>query len=261
MNVPSPRCHRPRPSTRRSSSSPSQDYVAERRLATAVFLSLKLAPAAVPRRRGGRRQDRDREGARRGAAAPLVRLQCYEGLDTASAVYEWNYPRQMIEIRLAEAGGHVVRDDARARHLHDALPAASRPILEALAPHDGIAPVLLIDELDRADEPFEAYLLEVLAEFQVTIPELGPIRAAHPPVGGHHVEPHARDPRRDQAPLPLPLGRLPRRAARARDPAPQVPARAGDARARDRRVHAARCARWTCSRRRASPRRSTGPRR
>ena len=116
-----------------------------------------------------------------GLKRPLVRLQCYEGLDTAAAVYEWNYPRQMIEIRLAEAAGEVDRG-AISRDIFTERFLLKRPILQALAPDDGVPPVLLIDELDRADEPFEAYLLEVLAEYQVTIPELGPVRAASPPV-------------------------------------------------------------------------------
>jgi len=116
-----------------------------------------------------------------GLGRPLIRLQCYEGLDTAAAVYEWNYPRQMIEIRLAEAAGGVERDGL-ARDIFTSKFLLKRPILQALAPDDGVAPVLLIDELDRADEPFEAYLLEVLAEYQVTIPEIGPVRAATPPV-------------------------------------------------------------------------------
>jgi MoxR-like ATPase len=110
-----------------------------------------------------------------------VRLQCYEGLDTANAVYEWNYPRQMIEIRLAEASGDVARE----RLSHDIFTAQfllKRPLLQAIDPDDGVAPVLLIDELDRTDEPFEAYLLEVLSDFQVSIPELGVIRAKEPPV-------------------------------------------------------------------------------
>ncbi|MEP6944013.1 MAG: MoxR family ATPase, partial [Betaproteobacteria bacterium] len=111
----------------------------------------------------------------------LVRLQCYEGLDTASAVYEWNYARQMIEIRLAEAQGTVDRD-ALAHDIFAERFLIRRPLLQALKPDDGIAPVLLIDELDRTDEPFEAYLLEVLAEYQVTIPELGAIKAADPPI-------------------------------------------------------------------------------
>jgi MoxR-like ATPase len=116
-----------------------------------------------------------------GLKRPLVRLQCYEGLDTASAVYEWNYPRQMIEIRLAEAAGGADRS-ALAKQIFGEEFLLKRPLLQALAPDDGIAPVLLIDELDRTDEPFEAYLLEVLAEYQVTIPELGPVRAKEPPI-------------------------------------------------------------------------------
>jgi len=111
----------------------------------------------------------------------LVRLQCYEGLDTAAAVYEWNYPRQMIEIRLAEAAEGVVRGDL-AHDIFTTRFLLKRPLLQALAPEDGVPPVLLIDELDRADEPFEAYLLEVLSDYQVTIPELGAIRAASPPI-------------------------------------------------------------------------------
>ena len=158
----------------------AQDYVAGRRLATAVFLALKLQRPLFLEGEAGVGKT---EIAKVLAAAQhrrLVRLQCYEGLDTSSAVYEWNYPRQMIEIRLAEAGGHVVRDEL-AHDIFTTRFLLKRPILEALAPPDGVAPVLLIDELDRTDEPFEAYLLEVLAEYQVTIPELGAIRAAHPP--------------------------------------------------------------------------------
>ncbi len=114
---------------------------------------------------------------------PLVRLQCYEGLDVNSAVYEWNYPRQMVEIRLAEAAGGIGVDRERlGEDIFTEKFLLRRPLLEAIAPRNGIAPVLLIDELDRTDEPFEAYLLEVLAEYQITIPELGPIRAVTPPV-------------------------------------------------------------------------------
>ena len=158
----------------------SQDYVADRRLATAVFLSLKLGRPLFLEGEAGVGKTEIAKVLSAAQRRRLVRLQCYEGLDTSSAVYEWNYPRQMIEIRLAEAGGHVVRDEL-AHDIFTTRFLLKRPILEALAPPDGVAPVLLIDELDRADEPFEAYLLEVLAEYQVTIPELGPIRAAHPP--------------------------------------------------------------------------------
>jgi MoxR-like ATPase len=111
----------------------------------------------------------------------LVRLQCYEGLDINSAAYEWNYPRQMIEIRLAEAAGAVDRSTLE-QNIFEQRFLLRRPLLEAIAPQDGVAPVLLVDELDRTDEPFEAYLLEVLAEYQITIPELGAIKTSIPPV-------------------------------------------------------------------------------
>ena len=157
------------------------DYVAERRLATAVFLALKLQRPLFLEGEAGVGKTEIAKVLAAGLRRPLVRLQCYEGLDTAAAVYEWNYPRQMIEIRLAEAAGGV----ERAELSHDIFTTRfllRRPLLQALSPDDGAAPVLLIDELDRADEPFEAYLLEVLSDYQVTIPELGTIRAQTPPV-------------------------------------------------------------------------------
>jgi MoxR-like ATPase len=115
-----------------------------------------------------------------GLGRPLVRLQCYEGLDIASAVYEWNYSRQMIEIRLAETE-HASRD-AVARDIFSERFLIKRPLMQALEGAKGAAPVLLIDELDRTDEPFEAYLLEVLSDFQITIPEIGTVKATEPPV-------------------------------------------------------------------------------
>jgi len=157
------------------------DYVAERRLATAVFLALKLQRPLFLEGEAGVGKTEIAKVLAAGLARPLVRLQCYEGLDTAGAVYEWNYPRQMIEIRLAEAAGGVERGELS----HDIFTTRfllRRPLLQALSPEDGAPPVLLIDELDRADEPFEAYLLEVLSDYQVTIPELGTIRAHTPPV-------------------------------------------------------------------------------
>ena len=159
----------------------AHDYVAERRLATAVFLALKLRRPLFLEGEAGVGKTEIAKVLAAGLARKLVRLQCYEGLDTAAAVYEWNYPRQMIEIRLAEAAGGVVRGEL-AHDIFTTRFLLKRPLLQALAPDDGIAPVLLIDELDRADEPFEAYLLEVLSDYQVTIPELGAIRAAAPPV-------------------------------------------------------------------------------
>ncbi|TMH81399.1 MAG: MoxR family ATPase [Betaproteobacteria bacterium] len=115
-----------------------------------------------------------------GLGRPLVRLQCYEGLDIASAVYEWNYSRQMIEIRLAETQG--TSRDTVAKDIFSERFLIKRPLMQALEGGKGAAPVLLIDELDRTDEPFEAYLLEVLSDFQITIPEIGTVRATEPPI-------------------------------------------------------------------------------
>jgi MoxR-like ATPase len=159
----------------------THDYVADRRLATAVFLALKLQRPLFLEGEAGVGKTEIAKVLAAGLDRPLVRLQCYEGLDTASAVYEWNYPRQMIEIRLAEATGTVAREDL-SRDIFTPKFLLKRPLLQAIDPDDGIAPVLLIDELDRTDEPFEAYLLEVLSDFQVSIPELGPIVAKTPPI-------------------------------------------------------------------------------
>jgi MoxR-like ATPase len=157
------------------------DYFADRRLATSVFLALKMQRPLFLEGEAGVGKTQIAKVLALALGRELVRLQCYEGLDTASAVYEWNYPRQMIEIRLAEAQGRVDRD-ALATDIFTERFLIRRPILQALAPRAGAAPVLLIDELDRTDEPFEAYLLEVLAEYQVTIPELGAVVAPAPPI-------------------------------------------------------------------------------
>ena len=158
-----------------------QDYVADRRLATAVFLALRLRRPLFLEGEAGVGKTEIAKALAVALARPLIRLQCYEGLDTAAAVYEWNYPRQMIEIRLAEAAGNVERSEL-AHDIFTTRFLLRRPLLQALAPEEGEAPVLLIDELDRTDEPFEAYLLEVLSDYQVTIPELGTIRAETPPI-------------------------------------------------------------------------------
>ena len=156
-------------------------YVADRSLATVLFLGLRLGRPVLLEGEAGVGKTEIAKVLAAALGRKLIRLQCYEGLDIASAVYEWNYPAQMMAIRLAEAAGEHDRD----RIEHDIFSERyliRRPLLQALEPSDGGAPVLLIDEVDRADEAFEAYLLEVLSDFQVTIPELGVIKAPSPPI-------------------------------------------------------------------------------
>jgi MoxR-like ATPase len=156
-------------------------YVCGRDLATVTFLALKLGRPLFLEGEAGVGKTEIAKAIAASLGRKLIRLQCYEGLDAASAVYEWNFPAQMIEIRLAEAGGDRDRE-ALAKDLFSERFLTRRPLLEAMSPQDGGAPVLLIDELDRTDEPFEAFLLEALSDFQVTIPELGTIKAAEPPI-------------------------------------------------------------------------------
>ena len=191
-----------------------QGYVADIGLGTALFLSLELGRPLLLEGEAGVGKTEVAKTLAAGLGRPLIRLQCYEGLDLASAAYEWNYAKQMIHIRAAEGGGRegggtaAAADPAQSdgaagpggggdRQDHAVGSATSptdlardvfsdeflirRPLLSALDPADGVAPVLLIDELDRTDEPFEAYLLEVLSDFQITIPELGTVTAAEPP--------------------------------------------------------------------------------
>ena len=159
----------------------SQDYIAERKLATTAFLALKMGRPLFLEGEAGTGKTEVAKTLAAALGRRLLRLQCYEGLDTASAVYEWNYPRQMMEIRLAEASGQARREEL-ARGIFTEAFLIKRPLLQALEEHASGPAVLLIDELDRADEPFEAYLLEVLAEYQVTIPEIGSIKARQPPI-------------------------------------------------------------------------------
>ncbi len=158
------------------------DYVADRALATSLFLALRMGRPLFLEGEAGVGKTEIAKVLATTLNRRLVRLQCYEGLDLASAVYEWNYPRQMLEIRLAEAAGEQDRNKiAQDIFSRDFL--IERPLLQALqADENGAAPVLLIDELDRTDEPFEAYLLEVLSDFQVSVPELGTIKAASAPI-------------------------------------------------------------------------------
>jgi len=157
------------------------DYIAERSLATALFLALRMGRPLLLEGEAGVGKTEIAKVAARAFGSELIRLQCYEGLDISSAVYEWNYPQQMIAIRLAEAAGSIDRDSLAAG-IHTEKYLIRRPLLQALQARSGPPPVLLIDELDRADEPFEAYLLEVLSDFQVSIPELGVIKAQTPPI-------------------------------------------------------------------------------
>jgi MoxR-like ATPase len=157
------------------------DYVAERSLGTAVFLALRMGRPLFLEGEAGVGKTEIAKVLARTLGRELVRLQCYEGLDVAQAVYEWNYSRQMIELRLAEASGETSRDQLGADLFSEKF-LIERPILHALRGAPGAAPVLLIDELDRTDEPFEAYLLEVLSDFQVTIPEMGTVKAVEPPI-------------------------------------------------------------------------------
>src|SRR5499425_1405803 len=159
----------------------SADYLADRSLATVLFLALRMQRPLFLEGEAGVGKTEIAKVLSETLGRRLIRLQCYEGLDVSAAVYEWNYGAQMIAIRIAEAEGEGDRE----RLTHDVFSErflVKRPLLQALEPDPAGAPVLLIDELDRADEAFEAFLLEVLADFQVTIPALGTVKAAHPPI-------------------------------------------------------------------------------
>jgi MoxR-like ATPase len=157
------------------------NYVSDRALATTLFLSLKLGRPLFLEGDAGVGKTEIANVLSQTLGRRLVRLQCYEGLDVASAVYEWNYPAQMIEIRLAEAEGVHDRQQLGSDIFSERF-LIKRPLLQALEPDASGPPVLLIDELDRTDEPFEAYLLELLADFQVTIPEFETVKAKEPPI-------------------------------------------------------------------------------
>ena len=156
-------------------------YVADRPLATVLFLALKLGRPLFLEGEAGVGKTEIAKVLSAALGRRLIRLQCYEGLDVASAVYEWNYAGQMMAIRLAEAGGEVDRDRLESDLFSDRY-LVRRPLLQALETDPAGPPVLLIDELDRTDEAFEAFLLEVLSDFQVTVPELGTVKAERPPI-------------------------------------------------------------------------------
>nr|WP_295465311.1 MoxR family ATPase [Mesorhizobium sp.] len=157
------------------------DYVADRALATVLFLSLRMKRPLFLEGEAGVGKTEIAKVLASALGRRLIRLQCYEGLDVSSAVYEWNYAAQMIEIRMDEAAGQTDRDLIE-RNVFSEKYLIRRPILDALSGTKGAAPVFLIDELDRTDEAFEAFLLEILSDFQVTVPELGTIKAEEPPI-------------------------------------------------------------------------------
>lgn len=159
----------------------SEGYVSDRALATVLFLSLKMGRPLFLEGEAGVGKTEIAKVLSSALGRPLIRLQCYEGLDVASAIYEWNYAAQMVEIRLLEATG-VDDRAAMQKDVYSERFLIRRPLLQALQGESGNAPVLLIDELDRTDEAFEAFLLEILSDFQITIPELGTIRAEEPPI-------------------------------------------------------------------------------
>ena len=158
-----------------------QDYVCGRALATVVFLSLRLGRPLFLEGEAGTGKTEIAKAIAASLGRRLIRLQCYEGLDASSAVYEWNFAEQMIAIRAAEASGGADRNALKTELFTEGY-LIERPLLQAMRPQPGGAPVLLIDELDRTDAPFEAFLLEALSDFQVTIPELGTIKAPEPPI-------------------------------------------------------------------------------
>ena len=157
------------------------DYVADRALATVLFLSLRMKRPLFLEGEAGVGKTEIAKVLASALGRRLIRLQCYEGLDVSSAVYEWNYAAQMIEIRMEEAAGSVERS-AMEKNVFSEKYLIRRPVLDALTGKAGAAPVFLIDELDRTDEAFEAFLLEILSDFQVTVPELGTIKAEEPPI-------------------------------------------------------------------------------
>ena len=201
------------------------DYLVDEGLATAMFLSLRLPQPLLLEGEAGVGKTEAGKSLAAVLDTPLVRLQCYDGIDAAEALYEWNYPRQLLSIRLADASGETLREE----DLFGPDYLIRRPLLRALE-HPGPRPaVLLIDEIDRADDDFEAFLLELLAE--AARDDSRDRHGARDAPADHRpdLQPHARPARRGQAPLPLPVDRLPEPAARGRDRAPAGEGRLGGA--------------------------------
>jgi MoxR-like ATPase len=220
------------------------DYIADRSLATVLYLALRMGRPLFLEGEAGVGKTEIAKVLSAALGRRLIRLQCYEGLDISSAVYEWNYGAQMIAIRLAEAEG----EGDKARIEHDVFSERfliKRPLLQALEPNPEGPPVLLIDEIDRTDEAFEAFLLEVLADFQVTIPELGTVKAAR------YMTRSSAGASITGSAIPMPSASCGFCAPRCRASPKNYPSRWS--------LSCRRCARKICSSRPASPRRSTGP--
>ncbi len=186
----------------------THNYIADRGLATTLFLALKMQRPLFLEGEAGVGKTEVAKVLAGMLGGQLIRLQCYEGLDVNTAVYEWNYARQMLQIRMLEADKQD--QDAIQQEIFGPDYLIKRPLLTALEAGTMDSPVvLLIDELDRADEEFEAFLLELLSDFQITIPELGTIKATVPPPCHHHLQQDAGNPRCTEKTVPLSLGRLP----------------------------------------------------
>ena len=179
-----------------------QHYVADRGLAVSLFLALRLKRPLFLEGEAGVGKTALAGAAAAALGTDLIRLQCYEGLDVGHALYEWDYARQLLELRILDATDTLNRESAR-RELYSEAFLIKRPLLQAIDPLRTRPAVLLIDEIDRADEEFEGFLLELLAEFQITIPELGTLRASGASAGHPHVQSHARGARRAEAPVPV----------------------------------------------------------
>ncbi len=196
----------------------AHDYLADDGLATAIFLALELQRPLLLEGEAGVGKTEVAKVLARWTGGELIRLQCYEGIDVAQAVYEWDYSRQLLHLRTAEATGRA--EGAATEALEDELYTerflVRRALLRAIDHAEGPPPVLLIDEVDRADDEFEAFLLEILSDYQVTVPELGTFSTADPARRDHHLQPDPGRPRRPEASLPLPLGRAPRLRPRGR---------------------------------------------
>ena len=183
-----------------------EKYVCDRALATVVYLSLSMGKPLLLEGEAGVGKTEIAKVLAKVLDAKLIRLQCYEGLDANTALYEWNYPKQMLRIKLEEVE-HGDRQKVETEIFTEEY-LIKRPLLEAIQTDGANPPVLLIDEIDRADMEFEAFLLEVLSDFQITIPELGTIAAKHRPLRVSYLQPHAGNPRRAQAALSLSLDRV-----------------------------------------------------